>query len=138
MKQAEEELMNSPTPERGTEQSFSAKQLADSEVKNPVEQESVRSAQISPAKVEVDAERIRSAIARLTSNSIDELEKLTSELEKLQDFLKSETARVQGEIGNVLAGVGVIVEAIAPWKAAGVAGASSARANGRDKLRRWP
>src|SRR5690348_16937169 len=102
MKQAEEELMNSPTPEQATEQSFSAKQLVDSEVKDMVEQESARPAQTPPAKMEIDAERIRSSIARLTSNSIDELEKLTSELEKLQDFLKSETARVQGEIGNVL------------------------------------
>lgn len=130
--------MNSPTPEQATAQSFSAKQLADSEVKDLVEQESARLAQTPPAKVEIDAERIRSAIARLTSNSIDELEKLTSELEKLQDFLKSETARVQGEIGNVLAGVGVIIEAIAPWKSAGVASAAHVRANGRDKLKRWP
>ena len=130
--------MNSPTPEQATEQSFSAKQPVDSDVKDLVEQESIRPAQPAPAKVEVDAERIRSAIARLTSNSIDELEKLTSELEKLQDFLKSETARVQGEIGNVLAGVGVIVEAIAPWKSASGATAANVRANGRDKLKRWP
>lgn len=131
--------MNSPTPEQATEQSFAAQQPVDSELKNPVEQESIRLAQSSPAKVGVDAERIRSAIARLTSNSIDELEKLTSELEKLQEFLKSETARVQGEIGNVLAGVEVIVEAIAPWKSAGgAASAANVRANGRDKLKRWP
>jgi hypothetical protein len=128
--------MNSPTPEEATEKSLSAKQLAGSEVQNLVEQESSRHAQTLQAKMEVDAERIRSSIARLTSNSIDELEKLTSELEKLQEFLKSETARVQGEIGSVLAGVGVIVEAIAPWKT--VAGAANARANGRDKLKRWP
>jgi hypothetical protein len=138
MKQAEEELMNSPTPDQATDQSFSAQQLADSELKGPVEQESIRPMQSTPAKVEVDAERIRSAIARLTSNSIDELEKLTSELEKLQDFLKSETTRVQGEINNVLAGVGVIVEAIAPWKSAGAASTANIRANGRDRLKRWP
>jgi len=128
--------MNSPTPEEVNEKSFSAKQLAGSEVQNLVEQERGRSAQALPTKMEIDAERIRSSIARLTSNSIDELEKLTAELEKLQEFLKSETARVQGEIGSVLAGVGVIVEAIAPWKTA--AGAANTRANGRDKLKRWP
>ena len=130
--------MNSPTREQATEQSFSAQLPVDSEVTDLVEQESIKPAQSPPAKVGVDAERIRSAIARLTSNSIDELEKLTSELEKLQDFLKSETARVQDEIGNVLAGVGVIVEAIAPWKSAGSASAANVRANGRDKLKRWP
>jgi len=33
-----------------------------------------------------------------TSNSTDELEKLMAELERLQEFLKSETGRVQREI----------------------------------------
>ena len=129
--------MNSPPLEEATERSLSTKQLGDSEVKDGVEQESAKPAQ-APTKMEIDADRIRSSIARLTSNSIDELEKLTSELEKLQEFLKSETARVQGEIGNVLAGVGVIVDAIAPWKSAGAASTVNVRANGRDKLKRWP
>ena len=129
--------MNSPTSEEAAEKSL-AKPLGDSEVKDLAEPESTRPAQTAPTKMEIDAERIRSSIARLTSNSIDELEKLTSELEKLQEFLKSETARVQGEIGSVLAGVGVIVEAIAPWKAGSVASAANVRANGRDRLKRWP
>jgi hypothetical protein len=111
MRQAEEILMNSPIPEEVTE-------------KSPAQ----------TAKVEIDAERIRSSIARLTSNSIDELEKLTSELEELQEFLKSETGRVQREIESVLAGIGIIIETIAPWKTAGV----NTRANGRDKIKRWP
>ena len=130
--------MNSPIPEEPAEKPFSAKQMVDSEVRDLAEQESTRPAQTAPTKMEIDAERIRSSIARLTSNSIDELEKLNSELEKLQEFLKSETARVQGEIGSVLAGVGVIVEAIAPWKAGSVASAANVRANGRDRLKRWP
>lgn len=67
-------------------------------------------------KIEIDAERIRSSIARLTSNSIGELEGLTCELQKLDEFLKSETGRVQREIENVLAGIQIIIEAIAPWK----------------------
>lgn len=129
--------MNSPTPEETTEASFSVKHLGNAEVKDVIEHESAKPAQTASTKMEVDADRIRSSIARLTSNSIDELEKLTSELEKLQEFLKTETARVQGEIGSVLAGVGVIVDAIAPWKTAGVAGAASARTNGRG-LKRWP
>jgi hypothetical protein len=127
--------MNSATPQEATEESFSAKPPLDSDVTVLAEQESTRLAQVSQSKMEIDADRIRSSIARLTSNSIDELDKLTGELEKLQEFLKSETARVQGEIGSVLAGVGVIVEAIAPWK---TVAAANARANARDKLKRWP
>ena len=54
-------------------------------------------------KIEFDAERIRSSVARLASNSIDDLEKLASELQQLQQFLKSDTERVQDQIGDVLA-----------------------------------
>lgn len=109
--------MNSPASEEDAEEPHSAKSTA-SEV--------------------IDAERIRGSIARLTSNSIDELEKLTGELGELQEFLKSETGRVQREIDSVLAGIGIIVETIAPWKTAGVANAQNTRANGRDKIKRWP
>jgi hypothetical protein len=67
-------------------------------------------------QIEDRAARIRSSIVRLTSNSIDGLEGLTSELQELQQFLKSETERVQNEIESVLAGISIIVESIAPWK----------------------
>ena len=87
------------------------------------------------SKVGIDAERLRSSISKLTSNSVDELEKLISKLQELQEFLKFETSRVQGEIGSVLDGVGIIIEALAPWKNDG---APSTRTNGRDKLKRWP
>jgi hypothetical protein len=72
--------------------------------------------QKSPAQIEADAERIRSSVARLTANSVDELEGLTSELQALQDFLKSEVSRVQGEIQSALDGIKIIIETIAPWK----------------------
>jgi hypothetical protein len=87
------------------------------------------------SKIGTDAERIRSSISKLTSNSVDELEKLVSKLQELQEFLKSETSRVQGEIGSVLDGVGIIIDALAPWK---IDGAAGGRTNGRDKLKRWP
>jgi uncharacterized membrane protein YidH (DUF202 family) len=138
MKQAEEKLMNSPTPEEVTEKSPSANSALDTEVRDLVEQESTKSAQAARTKIGIDAERIRSSIARLTSNSIDDLEKLTSELEELREFLKSETERVQNEIGSVLAGIGIIIETIAPWKTNDVASAQNTRANGRDRLKRWP
>ena len=69
------------------------------------------------AQMETDAERIRSSVARLTANSIDGLEGLSSELQQLQTFLKSEVERVQAEIESALAGIKIIVETIAPWKA---------------------
>jgi hypothetical protein len=135
-RQSEEKAMNSPTPDEVTEKPLSAK--LDSEVKGLVQQESAKPAETAHTKIGIDAERIRSSIARLTSNSTDELEKLIAELERLREFLKSETGRVQREIGSVLDGIGIIIEAIAPWKTAGLTGAQNAHANGRDKLKRWP
>ena len=68
------------------------------------------------SQIEADSERIRSSVARLTSNSIEGLEGLASELQQLQSFLKSEVERVQGEIESALAGINIIIETIAPWK----------------------
>jgi hypothetical protein len=67
-------------------------------------------------QIENNAARITSSVARLTSNSIQELEGLKSELQKLQEFLNSEVGRVQQEIESALAGIAIIVETIAPWK----------------------
>lgn len=61
-------------------------------------------------------ERIRSSVERLSSRSVDGLERLSFELQELQKLLKSEVERVQGEIGNALAGIKIITEVIAPWK----------------------
>jgi hypothetical protein len=72
--------------------------------------------QQSKPKLEVDAERIRTSIARLTSNSIGELEGLASELQKLDDFIKFETERVQRDVESLLSGIKIIVETISPWK----------------------
>lgn len=129
--------MNSPTSEEVTENSPSAKPTVDSEVRD-FKEESIKPAQTAHSKVGIDAERIRSSIARLTSNSTHELEKLIAELQGLQEFLKSETGRVQREIDNVLDGIGIIIEAIGPWKTTELASTQTARANGRDKLKRWP
>jgi len=69
-----------------------------------------------PSQLEHRAERIRSSVARLTSSSINELEGLTLELNALQEFLKSETDRVQREVESALAGLRIIIETISPWK----------------------
>ena len=88
----------------------------EAEISKLVEEEIPKS---SP-RVENDVERIRSSVTRLASNSIDGLEALTSELQELQKFLKSEVERVQGEIESALAGIEIIVETIAPWKSTAV------------------
>ena len=127
--------MNAPAPNEVTVKSISVKSAVESEVRDLVEQERTKPVQAAHTKTEMDAERIRSSIARLTSNSTKELEKLISELEELREFLESETGRVQGEIESVLEGIKIIVEAITPW---GVAGAQNTRASRHDKIKRWP
>jgi hypothetical protein len=77
-----------------------------------VEQESPKLA----TQTENGSERIRSSVARLASSSVNELEGLASELQRMQEFLKSEVGRVQGEIESVLAGVNIIIDTIAPWQ----------------------
>ncbi|XIA62801.1 hypothetical protein ACFIOY_25600 [Bradyrhizobium sp. TZ2] len=69
-----------------------------------------------PGPLEVSTERFNSSVARLTSNSIDELHKLVSELQKMQEFLKSEVDSVQRQIDSAVAGINIIVETIGPWK----------------------
>jgi hypothetical protein len=126
--------MNSPTSKEVAQKSLSEKSAIVSESRDLNEQESTKLG----AKMGIDAERIRSSVARLTLNSITELENLTSELEKLLEFLKSETQRVQREIESVLDGIKILVEAITPWKTADVADEQNARTSGRDRLKRWP
>src|SRR4051812_45551765 len=55
--------------------------------------------------LEITTERFNSSVARLTSNSMDELHKLASELQKMQEFLKSEVDSVQRQIDSAVAGI---------------------------------
>ena len=66
--------------------------------------------------LEISADRFNSSVARLTSNSIGELQGLVSELQKMQEFLTSEVASVQRQIDSALGGINIIVETIGPWK----------------------
>ena len=79
---------------------------------------------------------ISAAVARLSSNSIDELHKLVSELQKMQEFLKSEVDNVQRQIDSAVAGINIIVETIVRGKAsrAHSARATSARVDRRPIL----
>jgi len=131
--------MSSSIPEEISEKSLSAKSDIESEV-SAVEQGSSKTVQTANSRIGIDAERIRCSIAKLTSTSTSELEKLITELEALQDFLKSESKRVQGDIESVLDGIKIIVEAISPWKIATVVAGdqNSTRLSGRDKIKRWP
>lgn len=107
--------MNAPTSPAAAEK-LPVQLDVEAEISKLVEEEIPKS---SP-RVENDVERIRSSVTRLASNSIDGLEALTSELQGLQKFLKSEVERVQGEIESALAGIEIIVETIAPWKSIAV------------------
>jgi hypothetical protein len=72
---------------------------AEAEIGSLLEQQTPK-----PIRIHDDAERSRSLIARITSNSIDELQGLVSDLtsgvQKLEEFLKSEGERVQREVVN--------------------------------------
>jgi len=76
-------------------------------------------------QIEDDAERSRSFVARITSNSIDEIGELASDLssalQNLQEFLKSEGERVQREIVDyahlnrtAVAAIKTIIETASP------------------------
>jgi len=114
--------MNAPTAAAAAETSPSVESIVEEEISNLVtqlaKQESPKAAP-PPApvpRIENDAERIRASVGRLTTNSISELNGLTSQLEELQQFLKVEVERVEREIESALAGINIIIETIAPWR----------------------
>jgi hypothetical protein len=134
--------MNAPVPEATDDNSASA--LSDEASETRLQNLPAHSEQNVRPKIEIDAEKIRSSVARLTSSSIEELEGLAGELQKLDDFLKLETGRVQREIESVLAGIKIIIETIAPWKRPSAASGSSSMRNfalgtrPREDARRMP
>ena len=80
-------LMNAPTSSSaGAEKLLSS---VEAEISRLVEQKTPN----APTQSEAEAERIKAAIARLTSNSIDGLEGLMSELQQLQVFLLPSRSR---------------------------------------------
>jgi excinuclease UvrABC nuclease subunit len=79
----------------------------EAEIQSLLEQQTskrIRVEQQTPKRIQIedDAESSRSLVARITSNSIDQLGELASDLttslQNLQQFLKSEGERVQREI----------------------------------------
>ena len=85
--------------------------------KTPLPDLALGKEKLKPAgQLEFSADRFNSSVARLTSNSIGELQGLVSELQKMQEFLTSEVDSVQRQINSALGGINIIVETIGPWK----------------------
>ena len=97
--------MDTPTSAAPDEKTLALATQLNKETSNP-----------SGQQLEISADRFNSSVARLTSNSIGELQGLVSELQKMQEFLTSEVASVQRQIDSALGGINIIVETIAPWK----------------------
>jgi len=116
--------MNAPTSSAAAEKSLPVESDVEAAISQLVEENIPK----RPPEIETEVERIRSSLVRLTSNSIDGLQGLTSELQELQRFLNSEVQRVQGEIESALAGIKIIIETIAPWKNSSPAPPTSVRA----------
>jgi len=109
-----EAQMNAPSYSEAAERSPSEDAASETEVSSVVKHEYGERA----AKIGCDSERIISSVALFTSKSIKELEGLTFELQGLQEFLRSETERVQRDIDNALAGLKIIIDTISPWRSA--------------------
>ena len=109
--------MIAPTSSTAADKPVSLESEVEAEVSKLVEQKISR----------LDAERIRSSIVRLTSNSTDGLDSLSSELQALQKFIEFEVVRVQNEIESALAGIKIIIDTIAPWKSTPVSPSTSPR-----------
>jgi hypothetical protein len=109
-----EAQMNAPTYSEAAERSPSEDAALETEISSVAKHEYGERA----ARIGSDSERITSSVALFTSKSIKELEGLTFELQGLQEFLRSETERVQRDIDNALAGLKIIIDTISPWRSA--------------------
>jgi hypothetical protein len=71
------------------------------------------------------ANNVNSLVQRVATTSVQEIDKLIAELQTLREYLRSESERVQREIGgyahlsqSALASTKVIADAMSQWKAA--------------------
>jgi hypothetical protein len=93
--------MSARTAAATVEKSLPVESNIEAEISSLIEQQTPKQ---PPKRIQIedDAERCRSFIARITSNSIDEVgelaSELTSALQNLQEYLKAEGERVQREI----------------------------------------
>ena len=89
------------------EKSVAVESSIEADINSLIQEQTPKRSQLeaqTPKRIQIedDAERSRSFVARITSNSIDEIGELASDLssalQNLQEFLKSEGERVQREI----------------------------------------
>jgi hypothetical protein len=99
--------MSARTAAATVEKSLPVESTIEAEINSLIQQQSPKRTHLeqqTPKRIQIedDAERCRSFVARMTSNSIDELgelaSELTSALQSLQEYLKTEGERVQREI----------------------------------------
>lgn len=121
--------MNAPNFSKDGEQT-PPETNAESESGNLVEQEYARA-----PKTDYDGARIMASVALFTSKSIKELEGLTFELHTLQEFLNSETERVQRDIDSAMAGLKLIIDTISPWRSTRSSESPVQEKNARHELR---
>ncbi len=103
-----------------------------------------------PTQIEDDTERTKSYLARLTSKSLEKLERLMSEIQEMQEFLRSEGERVEREIANyaklnqsiALTATKIKAETVGTWRGTAVTGDAHSGAkqpsSARERLKRWP
>jgi hypothetical protein len=96
-------LMSARTAAATVEKSLPVESDIEAEISSLIQQQTPKRIQVEqqpPKRIQIedDAERCRSFVARMTSNSIDELDELASALQKLQEYLRAESERVQREI----------------------------------------
>ena len=97
------------------------------------------------------ADHDKSLATRLASSSIDKIGGLITELQEMQEALRSEAARVQREVGNyeqmvqtALAATKTITNSLAALgRSANAAGGTQTlpaghRSGARERLKRWP
>jgi hypothetical protein len=103
----EEKLMSARAAVASLEKSLLVESTVEAEINSLIQEQTPKRIPVeqqTPKRVQIedDAERSRSFVARITSNSIDELGELssdlTSALQNLQEYLKAEGERVQREI----------------------------------------
>ena len=101
--------MSARTATATVEKSLPVEFNIEAEINSLIEQQTPKRIQVEEQtqkriQIEDDAEKSRSFVASMTSNSIDELgdlaSDLTSALQNLQQYLKAEGERVQREIVN--------------------------------------
>jgi excinuclease UvrABC nuclease subunit len=114
--------MSARTAAATVEKSLPVESTIEAEINSLIQQQSPKRTQVeqqTPKRIQIedDAERCRSFVARMTSNSIDELGELASALQSLQEYLKTEGERVQREIVDyahlnrtALAAINTIIE----------------------------